>query len=265
MDTFLIVVFSLASLVLLLAILMRQRKRTFSVHPVSAENIRTLSEQVPFYQHLSELRKREFEQRVQQFLGAVKITGVNTIVEETDRILIAASAVIPIFNFPGWEYVHLNEVLLYPDSFNHDFEQQGIDRPVLGMVGSGAMNGVMILSQHELRQAFMNKTGKTNTAIHEFAHLVDKTDGSIDGIPEFIAGKAYIKPWLELMHKEIKKISANRSDINPYGATNQAEFFAVASEYFFERPDLFKQKHPELFGILSAIFGMPEATSGVDK
>jgi MtfA peptidase len=112
----------------------------------------------------------------------------------------------------------------------------------------------MILSQHELRQAFINKTGKTNTAIHEFVHLVDKTDGSVDGLPEFVAGKPYIMPWLQLMQREMKKILDGRSDINPYGATNEAEFFAVVSEYFFERPGLLKQKHPELYQLLAEIF-----------
>jgi hypothetical protein len=146
-------------------------------------------------------------------------------VEDLDRILIGASAIIPIFSFPDWEYSNLREVLLYPDSFNHDFEQKGNERSILGMVGDGALNGVMVLSRHELRQAFLNKTGKTNTAIHEFVHLVDKTDGTVDGIPEILMKRQYVLPWLQAMQKEIKKILADKSDINPYGATNEAEFF----------------------------------------
>jgi MtfA peptidase len=122
------------------------------------------------------------------------------------------------------------------------------------MVGSGAMNNVMLLSQHELRQAFLNKTGKTNLAIHEFVHLVDKMDGAVDGIPAFILERKYILPWLELMQKNIQNIMADESDINPYGATNKAEFFAVVAEYFFERPDLLKTKHPELYDLLAKIF-----------
>jgi len=74
-------------------------------------------------------------------------------------------------------------------------------------------------------------------------------------VPEFILEKQYIIPWLQLMHREIKNILEDRSDINAYGATNEAEFFAVVSEYFFERPDLLKQKHPELYELLVTIFG----------
>ena len=213
-----------------------------------------LEDQVPFYQQLNENKKTEFEQRAAHFLTQVKITGVKTVVEDVDKVLIAASAIIPIFNFSDWEYPNLNEVLLYPDSFDHEFEQQGEGRNILGMLGSGALNHIMILSQFELRQAFLNETGKNNTAIHEFVHLVDKTDGEIDGIPESLLHKQYIKPWLQLMQEKIREIIDDQSDINPYGATNEAEFFAVVSEYFFERPELLKEKHPELYELLLKIF-----------
>ena len=258
MDPFLITITSMAAAGLLFIFLFKIKKKTkvttVHVEPIPASYRQILSEQVPFYQQLKETRKTEFENRVQHFLSKTKITGVNTVVEDFDKVLIAASAIIPIFNFPGWEYIHLHEVLLYPDSFNHEFEQQGNGRDVLGMVGSGALNHVMILSQHQLRQAFINKTGKENTAIHEFVHLVDKTDGDIDGIPAFILEKKYIQPWLQLMQHEIRLIDENKSDIDPYGATNEAEFFAVVSEYFFERPELLKEKHPELYGLLEKIF-----------
>jgi len=217
-----------------------------------------LNIQVPFYQNLDAERKIEFENRMMRFLSHVRITGVKTPVEDIDRVFVAVSAIIPIFGFKSWDYINLNEVLLYPGSFGDEFEQEGQHRNTLGMVGSGALNNVMVLSQHDLRQAFINKSGKENVAIHEFVHLVDKTDGSVDGIPEFLLERKYILPWLDLMHKNIRKILDDKSDINPYGATNEAEFFAVVSEYFFERPDLLKQNHPELYELLKKIFQLPE-------
>jgi hypothetical protein len=231
-----------------------QKKKITVTEPVPPRLKPILEEQVPFYQQLNTHQQTEFEERAAHFLTQVKITGVKTVVEDIDRVLIAASALIPIFNFPGWEYRNLNEVLLYPDSFNHEFEQQGAGRNILGMVGSGALNGVMILSQFELRQSFLNETGKNNTAIHEFVHLIDKTDGEIDGIPELLLHRQYIKPWLQLMQQKIQEIINDRSDINHYGATNESEFFAVVSEYFFERPELLKEKHPELYDLLLKIF-----------
>ena len=254
MDLVLQIILVLAIAGLIFSFIFRTKKKKRVLSPISGDYKTILEEQVPFYQQLDENGKQEFENRVQHFLATTRITGIKTNVEDIDRVLIAASAVIPIFNFPGWEYVNLHEVLLYPDSFDHEFQQEGSHRSIIGMVGSGAMNHVMILSQHELRQAFMNRTGKTNTAIHEFVHLVDKTDGTIDGIPEFILERKYILPWLELMRKEIELILKERSDINPYGAVNEAEFFAVVSEYFFERPKLLKEKHPELYELLVKIF-----------
>lgn len=255
METVITILIVLAAVFLLFAYFIKQQQKPPVITtPIPASYRSILEEQVVFYTKLSAIQKTEFEQRVQQFLATVKITGVKTTVEDIDKVLIASSAVIPIFSFKGWEYMNLHEVLLYPDSFNHDFDQKGSDRNILGMVGSGAYNNVMILSQFEVRQAFLNKTGKTNTAIHEFVHLIDKTDGTVDGVPEFILQQKYIMPWLQLMQQEIKNIIADKSDINPYGATNEAEFFAVVSEYFFERPDLLQEKHPGLYDLLSRIF-----------
>lgn len=254
MQILIAILISLAIFILIIGFLLRKKKKTKITQPIPASLKSLLPLHIEFYNNLSPEKQKEFEERVQYFLEKTRITGVGTTVEDLDRILIAASAVIPIFGFPGWEYVNLNEVLLYPDFFNHDFEQKGNDRSVLGMVGNGPMNNVMILSKLELRDSWANKTGKTNTAIHEFVHLVDKTDGTIDGMPEFILHRQYLLPWLQLMQKEIKDILSNNSDINPYGTTNEAEFLAVAAEYFFERPDLLEEKHPELFELLVKIF-----------
>lgn len=255
MEILLIVLASIGACILLLYAILQQNKRHVEETQLITEEERSLlSEQVPFYRELSETQKTEFEKRMMHFLATTKITGINTEVEVLDKILIAAGAIIPIFGFKNWEYMNLNEVLLYPDAFNDTFAQQGAGRTTLGVVGTGPYQNMMILSQHELRQGFLNKSGKSNTAIHEFVHLVDKTDGEVDGVPEFLLSKEYALPWLHLVHHNIQEILKNESDINPYGAINKAEFFAVASEYFFERPDLLQEKHPELYEILTKIF-----------
>lgn len=239
---------------LVYAVKFLQKKKPKVIGAVPASLKIFLEERVPYYQQLNKEKQISFQERASHFLSTTRITGVRTTVEDIDKALIAASAIIPIFNFPEWEYHNLNEVLLYPESFDHEYNQEGEDRNILGMVGTGAMNHVMILSQHELRQAFINESSKANTAIHEFVHLLDKSDGEIDGLPEALVDKQYIKPWLQLMQQGIQDIYNNNSDINPYGATNEAEFFAVVSEYFFERPDLLKEKHPQLYRLLLKIF-----------
>ena len=209
-----------------------------------------LNDYVKFYQQLDDDEKKKFEDRVQHFLTAVRITGVNAEVEDMDRVFIGAAAVIPVFAFPDWQYVNLHEVLVYPGTFNQDFDQAGWDRYITGMVGSGAM----IISKWQLRQGFINNADAHNTAIHEFAHLLDKMDGTMDGVPEIILERRYISRWVSLMNATTQQMKNYGSDIDMYGATNHAEFFAVISEYFFERPDLLQANHPELFEMLERIF-----------
>lgn len=213
-----------------------------------------LEEHVLFFKKLSASDKKIFEEKVKQFLENVVITPVNATITDTDRLLIGAGAVIPVFRFPNWEYINLKEVLVYSDTFNMDFQSEGAGRDIAGLVGTGAYNGKMLLSLEALREGFENTTDKRNTVIHEFVHLIDKTDGETDGIPELLLDKQYVLPWLDLMHTEMTGILENKSDIDDYGLTNKAEFFAVASEYFFERPDLLEEKHPQLFAMLQRMF-----------
>lgn len=214
-----------------------------------------LMEHVAFYRSVTDEEKIRFEKKVIEFLSYVRIHGVNTKVEDIDRVLVAASAVIPIFGFPEWKYYNLRDVLLYPDTFDKDeFLSDNNNRNTLGMVGNGAMQRVMILSKPALHNGFDDDLGKENTGIHEFVHLLDKEDGAVDGMPEALLNKKYSIPWLQLMNENIEAMNEGRSDMNIYGATNKAEFFAVASEYFFERPDLFKENHADLYNLMVNIF-----------
>lgn len=230
------------------------REKKTALISLSASDKDLLSTRVAFYKSLNREQQLRFEQKVSAFLGGVKIEGVGTEISPLDRILVGASAVIPIFGFDDWKYKNLGTVLLYPDTFNKEFQFTEGDRNIMGMVGEGYMNGQMILSQSALRQGFANSTAGENTGIHEFVHLLDKSDGAVDGIPQNFMKHEYATPWFKLMHEKMKAIAANQSDINPYALTNEAEFFAVAAEYFFEKPDQLKDKHPRLYEQLSEIF-----------
>jgi MtfA peptidase len=214
-----------------------------------------LTQHVPFYRALDEARKIRFENKLKEFLGYIRITGVDTQVEDLDTLLVASSAVIPIFGFPEWRYYNLRDVWLYADAFNADnYSTKGKGRDVLGMVGEGPMQMLMILSRPALREGFADTSGKENAGIHEFVHLLDKEDGAVDGLPEALLKRQYCLPWLNLMADNIDAIKAGKSDINIYGSKNKAEFLAVAAEYFFEQPGQFKQKHPALYELMTQIF-----------
>src|SRR5829696_1255772 len=184
MVTVVQIFFVLALIILIIVFVFQPRRAEVFVLP---ENFRDyLNDYVKFYSALNEDGQKSFEERLRKFLSAVKTTGANAEVEDLDRILIGAAAVIPVFYILDWEYVSLREILVYPGNFNQEFEQQGNDRMISGMVGTGHLQNVMILSKWDLRQGFINDKSNHNTAIHEFVHLVDKMDGTLDGVPELL-------------------------------------------------------------------------------
>ncbi|SFB00521.1 zinc-dependent peptidase [Algoriphagus aquimarinus] len=253
------------ALILFLLFRPKSIKSGFNVPEIFPEKWRLyLFKEVNFYASLDEEDKVIFEADVKRFLKRVRITGIKTTVDDEDRLLVASSAVIPVFSFPEWEYSSLHEVLLYPDLFTEKYDFSEQDRNISGMVGSGGvMHHVVIFSKPALHQGFDNASDKMNVGIHEFVHLFDKQDGEIDGIPQMIMKNQAVLPWLHLISENTKEMLAGKSDINIYGATNKQEFLAVASEYFFERPKLFQEKHPELYEVLSSVFQTDLANSQV--
>lgn len=219
--------------------------------PVEWEAV--LQSEVAFYRMLADEGRARFRRDLQLFLGETRVTGVGFELDETTRVLAGAGAVMLVFGYPEWEWHQISEVLIYPSRFGRDFEMEAGSR-TLGMVGTGAMNRIMILSRPDLLAGFRNPEDRKNVALHEFAHLVDKSDGTIDGVPELGLDRRSLGPWTELVRRKMEEMRRGDSDIDPYGLTNEAEFFAVATEYFFERPDIMRRKHPELFEALERIF-----------
>lgn len=247
-------------LIIILVIYFRKKRREKNNIPQKGNNIpeeevlHILKTRVAFFQQCSPAEQEDFLKRVMLFLSKIKITPVNHAgVSNTDRVYVAAAGIIPLFRFKGWFYNNLDEVLIYPDLFTENYDQHASKRYVAGMVGTGAMHRMMILSLPQLRQGFEHQ-GKSNTAIHEFVHLVDKADGATDGVPEYLFDRQESAAWIRLMHQTISEMREGNTDINPYGATNEAEFFAVASEYFFSKPEQLRENHPELFALLEQAF-----------
>lgn len=214
-----------------------------------------LIDHIEYYQRLSDSSKIRFERLIIDFLQNNRIEGVGTKITDIDRIMIASSAVIPVFGFPEWRYKNLTNIILYPDTFDNEFQFEGKDRNILGMVGSGYMNGQMLLSRAALVKGFSKSHGRENVAIHEFIHLLDKADGVTDGALEILIKHEYTIPWFKMMHQEMHRIEFGKSNLNPYALTNEVEFLAVAGEYFFEKPEELKHKHPDLYQQLTQLFG----------
>ena len=232
-----------------------RRRRAILREPFPREWEAVLQRDVVFFRALDPPAQQRFRSQLQVFLGEKQITGIKVQLDTTTRVLAATSAIIPIFGFTDWEWHQINEVLVYPSRFDGEFELGDMrDHNILGMVGTGSLNRLMILSKPDLINGFRNATDKRNVGVHEFAHLVDKTDGVIDGIPGVGLDRQAIGPWIDLVRRKMVEIEEGQSDIDRYALTNEAEFFAVTAEYFFERPGVMQRKHPELFATLEQVF-----------
>jgi len=212
-----------------------------------------LRERVTFFTALDNAGKVRFRQLVQVFLDEVRITGIRTEVDATIRILVAASAVIPIFGFQDWEYHRLREVLIYPDAFDDAYRTRGgSDEQILGMVGLHHLSGVMILSKPALLAGFAPQPGTHNLGVHEFAHLVEKEAGEY-GLPPEVPWMA-VRQWVRYVARELTHPSSRRTRISAYAYTNEHEFFAVLAEYFFTAPERLQRRDPALYALLRDLF-----------
>ena len=231
----------------------KQRKKYLSDFLPSWETI--LKEKVSYYNQLSPEDQERFKKKIQQFLSEATISGVNVDVDDSIRLLIASSAVIPVFRLDDWQYLNMGEILVYNGEVDtgetSEYDKETI---LLGQVRPFQTKHMVLFSKQYLEQGFQQMKDGHNVGMHEFAHMIDQADGDIDGIPSSIMPPELIKPWTKIMYAELEKMKKGKSDINVYGYTNHAEFFAVVCEYFFENPEKFKKKHPEMYRILTATF-----------
>lgn len=236
-------------------VLRRQCWRRLAVarRPFPPEWRVVLERRVRFYSALDDLEQERFRQMVSVFLDEVRVTGVRTEVDDTIRVLVAAGAIIPIFGFRDWEYHRLGEVLIYPGAFDEGYQtEQAADANILGLTGLGHLRGVVILSKPSLLAGFAEAPGPENVGVHEFAHLVEQEE--VDrGLPPEVPVEV-VRQWVGYVARELAHPSNHGAGISDYAYTNEHEFFAVLSEYFFGAPEVLRAKAPALYDLLRKLF-----------
>jgi Mlc titration factor MtfA (ptsG expression regulator) len=207
-----------------------------------------LNQHISFYRKLSARDKIIFEDRVGLFLAEITITEVGkSAPQKSTSLYVASSAVIAFWGLPYWNYGQLSEVLVYPDNFNEDnsIDHKGV---IAGKVNHGGlMDNTMVLSLPTLIKGFI-LLDASNVGIHEFAHMLDKADETVDGIPAFLTGEERFV-WAALVDRELRR-KVKQSKFNAYGLTSEEEFFAVLMEAYRENPRRIEKRYPELFAIL---------------
>lgn len=215
-----------------------------------------LRAKVGFYQRLDGEGQREFERNVRCFLAEHTIAGPRQATVSTEtKALVAASAAILLFGREDLDLPSRIDVVVYPDAFTEEYEVKRKGE----ILGQAHAQGPVILSERALREGFSRASDGQNVGIHEFAHMLDLEGARFDGTPSGMDGVS-ARAWAGLVHSEISRIERHRSILREYGATNEAEFFAVASEAFFERPHAMRDKHPKLYEALREFYGQDPAS-----
>lgn len=206
-----------------------------------------LRARVPFYPALSDGERARFEDKLKVFvLTKAFVPAGGMEIDDEVKVVIASAAARLTMNLPKEHYQRLTEIVVYPAQFRHPKR----DGPVL--LGEAHRFGTVVLSYAAVQGGFDNERDGHNTALHEFAHALDAADGTFDGTPVLARRSAYAQ-WAEVMSAAYLRLRKKRccSVMRSYGATHEAEFFAVATEAFFEKPRQLRREQPELYDVLA--------------
>jgi Mlc titration factor MtfA (ptsG expression regulator) len=211
---------------------------------------------VPYYALLDPSEKAEVEGSIQVFLAEKRFEGMEGL-EITDevRVTIAAQAVILLLGRETDCYPDLDTIIVYPRSYVAKVLRRlpdGSTREVLERrLGESWQTGQMVLSWDDVKRGAADIHDGHNVVMHEFAHQLDGESGATRGDPVleersmYVAWARVLGESYERLHRELER--HRRSCIDSYGATSPAEFFAVVTETFFERPERLERCYPELY------------------
>jgi MtfA peptidase len=244
-------------------LLKRRRRGRLRAAPFPPEWEQILRKNVPLYGRLPETDRRELHGHIHVFLAEKHFEGCGglTLTDEI-RVTIAAQACLLLLHRDTDYYCRLITILVYPSAYiARSVEPIGGGVVLEGEVarlGEAWRDGVVVLSWDDVRAGASDIHDGHNVVLHEFAHQLDQEDGAADGAPILEHRSRYVA-WARVLGVEFEQLrrDAERgrpSVLDDYGATNPAEFFAVATECFFERPVRMKAKHPDLFEELKGYY-----------
>ena len=222
---------------------------------------------VPLARGLSSDERERLLRLVQVFLTEKHFEGCGglTLTEEM-KVTIAAEACLLLLHLEGPCYPTLRTVLVYPHGFIPKRARSPgtgeVAPPPVRLIGESWGAGVVVISWDDTLAGARNPDDGENVVLHEFAHQLDGEDGVTDGAP--ILPPSALRTWGGVLSEEYERLRRDAehgrpSALDEYGATNKAEFFAVATESFFEKPVQLEREHPELYGQLREFYGQDPA------
>ena len=223
---------------------------------LTSEWMEIIKKNVQFYSFLPPDMKKELHGLINIFLDEKTFEGCEGL-ELTDeiKITIATQACLLLLGRKSDIYPTLRTILVYPHAYFAPLKQRMEDGSIIegyqARLGESWSRGQVVLAWDEILQDTNDIHDGHNLVFHEFAHQLDNESGAAEGIPDFDKRSSYIV-WARVLTKEYNNLISDiihhkHPLLDQYGATNPAEFFAVATEYFFERPIELKNLHPELY------------------
>jgi Mlc titration factor MtfA (ptsG expression regulator) len=263
-----ILIFMIATLVVV-AWLLRQplfselRRQRIKRVPFPAAWRDVLRQRIPYFYSMPVDLQLQLKKRIQVFLAEKPFIGcAGLVVTDEMRVTIAAQACLLILNRRNSNFDSLRQILVYPNEFIVDktlTDRAGLSREERQVLtGESWSLGQVILSWKDVVEGAAAPHDGKNVVIHEFAHQLDQEGGRANGAP-WMPGKAAKARWARVLSQEYaalqrRTLHGTPSLLSSYGASNPAEFFAVASEVFFEQPDQLANAHAALYRELSGFY-----------
>ena len=247
--------------------LRRRRWRRLLSTPFPSDWLPYLQSNVAHYGLLGEAEQAKLRDDLRILIADKTWEGCGglTVTDEI-KVTIAAQASLLLLGMEHDYFSRVRSILVYPAGYRSPegvIGPDGVVREGVGRLGEAWYRGPVILGWDEVRLGGQDHRDGRNLVLHEFAHQLDFRDGWIDGTPP-LKNRARYKQWQEVMTAEYSRLVEESERGKPkvldeYGATNPAEFFAVATECFFEKPVQMQRRHPKLYEVLRNYFGQDPA------
>ena len=236
------------------------RRRRLLHRPLTGDQLRMIEACLPPWKKMPPGLRQQLLARIKEFLAEKNFEGCGgLIVTEEIRLAIAAQACLLLLNRRIRCYPKLNAILVYPTAYR-DRQRHliGTDqRDERTKAGESWQSGNVVLAWDHVLAGVTNYADGHNVTFHEFAHQLDQEDGAADGTP--VLPSSSYATWAKVFTHEYQALldevrKGHRTVLDAYGTENPAEFFAVATEAFFEKPRQLKLKHPELYAELQRYY-----------
>lgn len=261
---------------LLRVYLPRRRFRRYMARPFPPAWKEALSD-IGLCRDLPAALRDEWHDKIKAFLYHKRFVGCEGLeVSDAMRVQVAGLACLLVLGRPSTQFARVRWIYLYPGAFRSRHPERDeagvVFEPQGDLLGHSWDDGRIVLAWDSVRDSIARPGDGFNVVLHEFAHQLDQEDGSADGAPLLYRSGDY-RQWSEVLSAEYEALldavdQGRHSLIDPYGATNPAEFFAVVTELFYECPGELAERHPELFRVFQDYYRldprdwMPRACRG---